>query len=571
LPAGIPNKDHPLKTMQQPRTGFVMQKATHIYRNGSILTMDSRASIVSCIAVAGDLILAVGSESDVAAYAAPQTEIIDLGGKFMMPGFYDCHSHFMRAGMYARFYLDMNSAPIGTVRDMNDIRARIRDKASSLAPGEWILCAGYDDTAIREKRHFTLSELDAMAPDHPLFLRHISGHLALCNSRAFAMAGITGNTPCPSGGIFRRDENGRLTGLVEEPAAMEMILDAAPAMTDDKWLASVARATEDYIAKGVTTAHDGGVTTAMWNSYFLAHERGLLKNRVQLLPRHGSFDFRLAPTTKAGTQLTRDRLLSLGAVKLFQDGSIQGYTGYLSTPYHKIIGTDFPDGAFWRGYPIHSQQEFIDLVTAYHRAGWQVAVHGNGDNGIDDILTAYEEAQKTFPRADARHIIIHCQTAREDQLDRISRLGVIPSFFVVHTYYWGDRHRDIFLGEERAARINPLHSALKRHIRFTNHNDTAVTPMDPLLSVWSAANRKTSTGKILGQNQTIPVLDALRSITIWGAYQFHEEHIKGSLEPGKIADMVVLNKNPLEVNKDEIKDISVIDTIVGNNVVYGSF
>ncbi|NLW80911.1 MAG: amidohydrolase [Desulfovibrionales bacterium] len=547
-----------------------MPKATHIYHNGVILTMDSRASIVTCLAVANDTILAVGSETEVAPFADEETVLINLQGQFMMPGFYDCHSHFMRAGMYAEFYLDVNAHPIGSVREMNDIRRLVRDRAVTLSPGSWILCAGYDDTAMQEARHFTLAELDAMAPDHPLFLRHISGHLALCNSKAFAAAGITGETLNPPGGLFRHDADGHLTGLVEEPAAMEMLLEAAPAMTDEKWRTSVIRATNDYIAKGVTTAHDGGVTTSMWKNYMAAHKEGLLKNRVQLLPRHGGFDFRLAPTTKCGTPLTKDNQLTLGAVKLFQDGSIQGYTGYLSTPYHKVIENCFPDGPLWRGYPIYPLHEVVDLVTAYHRAGWQVAVHGNGDNGIGDILTAFEEAQKAYPRADARHIIIHCQTVREDQLDSISRLGAVPSFFVVHTYYWGDRHRDIFLGEERAARINPLHSALKRRIRFTNHNDTAVTPMDPILSVWSAVTRKTSSGKTLGQQQRIPVLDALRSVTTWGAYQFHEEHLKGSLEPGKLADMVVLDKNPLEIEPESIRDICVLATIVGNNLVYGS-
>ena len=158
---------------------------------------------------------------------------------------------------------------------------------------------------------------------------------------------------------------------------------------------------------------------------------------------------------------------------------------------------------------------------------------------------------------------------REDQLDRIKRLGIVPSFFVVHTYYWGDRHRDIFLGPDRAPRINPLRSALKRRIIFTNHNDTSVTPIDPLLSVWSAVTRITSSGKVLGEDQTISVQDALRSVTIWGAYQFHEEHYKGSLEPGKLADMVILSENPLTIDSKYIRDIPILSTIVGNQVVFG--
>ena len=349
---------------------------------------------------------------------------------------------------------------------------------------------------------------------------------------------------------------------------MEMVLAASPQMTEEKWLGAVERATDDYVAKGVTTAHDGGVTTAMWKNYMTAHKRGMLKNRVQLLPKHGWFDFSLAPTVQCGTPLTKDGLLSMGAVKLFQDGSLQGYTGYLSNPYHSLPDA-ISDGS-WRGYPIYNPRELVNIVTRYHEEGWQVAIHGNGDAGIEDILNAFEEAQKAYPRANARHIIIHCQTVREDQLDRIERLGVVPSFFTVHTYYWGDRHRDIFLGKARAARIDPLRSALKRGIPFTSHNDTSVTPMDPLLSVWSAVNRLTGSGKVLGEDQTVSVLDALKSVTIWGAYQFHEERMKGSLEPGKLADMVILGENPLEIAPERIRDIPVLATLVGNRLVYGS-
>ena len=349
---------------------------------------------------------------------------------------------------------------------------------------------------------------------------------------------------------------------------MDRVLEAAPAMTGELWLISARRACEDYLAKGVTTAHDGGVTTAMWHNYFKAHAAGIIRNRVQLLPKHGLFDFSLAPRDPApGGWLTGDGKLSLGAVKLFQDGSIQGYTGYLSNPYHKLLDAGLPGQ--WRGYAIHTRAALAELITGYHKKGWQVAVHANGDAAIDDVLEAYEQAQKALPYVNRRHIIIHCQTAREDQLDRIRRLGVVPSFFVVHTYYWGDRHHEIFLGPDRAGRINPLRSALERRIPFTNHNDSAVTPMDPLLSVWAAVNRRTASGRVLGEEQTIPVLEALRSVTTWGARQFHEERLKGSLEPGKLADMTILAENPLAVAPRRLRDISVVGVLVGNELMFG--
>ena len=290
---------------------------------------------------------------------------------------------------------------------------------------------------------------------------------------------------------------------------------------------------------------------------------------LAVLPGLGCCDLNQFTSHASGTPLTADRKISLGAVKHLVDGSLQCYTGCLSNPYHKII-YDLPDGPMWRGYPMEPEQQFIEKVVGLHRQGWQLAIHGNGDDAIQMILNAYEEAQKRYPRADARHIIIHCQTVREDQLDRIKRLGVVPSFFVVHTYFWGDRHYEMFLGQDRAERISPLRSALKRGIPFSNHNDTFVTPIDPLLSVWSAVNRLTSSGQVLGEEYTISVMDALRSVTSWAAYQACEERIKGSLEPGKLADFVILEANPLTVAKETIKDIGISATIVGDEVVYGS-
>ncbi len=532
--------------------------------------MDSRRSVVSALAVHGDRILGVGTKEELEPFISPDTKRIDLAGKTMMPGFYDCHSHFIRAGMYYGLYLNAFARPLGDLQNLDELAARIKEKAAATPKGEWILCAGYDDTALADRRHFTLAELDAMAPDHPLFLRHISGHSALCNSMALKTCGIGPKSVAPAGGLFKLDGDGNLTGLVEEPAAMDYVLKFAPQMTPELWLKSAEAASSAYLKKGVATAHEGGVTTEIWNNYFNAHAAVIIKNRIQLLPRHGSFDFSLIKGPhEPGRWLTDDGKLVLGPVKLFQDGSIQGYTGYLCNPYHEVLDTNLPE--YWRGYPIHTPTDLAAIVKKYHLDGWQIAIHANGDNAIDDVLDAYESALRAWPDHQRRHIVIHAQTARDDQIARMARLGVIPSFFVVHTYYWGDRHAGIFLGPERAARISPLASALRAGIPFTNHNDTAVTPIDPLLSVWSAVNRITSCGQVLGPQQRIPVWDALCSITIWGAVQFHEEKIKGSLEPGKLADMTILAENPLSVPSEHIRDIQVSGVIVANDLVYGEY
>jgi predicted amidohydrolase YtcJ len=254
----------------------------------------------------------------------------------------------------------------------------------------------------------------------------------------------------------------------------------------------------------------------------------------------------------------------VGALKAWQDGSIQGFTGYLTQPYYLQ-----PAGKTnYVGYAVRSREELARLVLKYHRTGYQLAIHGNGDAAIDDILEAYAAAQRDFPRSDTRHRIEHCQMAREDQLDRMKALGVTPSFFVGHVYYWGDRHRDIFLGPGRADRISPLRSAVDRGLRFTIHNDTPVTPVDPLLLVWAAVTRTTRNGQVLGPEQRVTVEQALRAVTSDAAWQNFDEQSKGSIEPGKLADFVILEANPLTAAPAHLKDIAVLETIIGGQSVY---
>jgi predicted amidohydrolase YtcJ len=255
----------------------------------------------------------------------------------------------------------------------------------------------------------------------------------------------------------------------------------------------------------------------------------------------------------------------VGGVKEFADGSIQGYTGYLSEPYHVI-----PEGlpADYRGFPHYTRDALAEKILEIHAAGRQAIVHGNGDAAIDDILYGFRQAQEAFPREDTRHVINHAQMAREDQLDEMKELGVIPSFFVLHTYYWGDRHRDIFMGPERAARMSPTQSAEARGIRYTIHTDTPIVPMEPMRLIWSAVNRVSTSGAVIGANQAVSPIEALRATTIDAAHMNFEEDIKGSIEVGKLADLVVLSDNPLEVDRMAIKDITVEKTIVGGEVVY---
>ena len=246
-----------------------------------------------------------------------------------------------------------------------------------------------------------------------------------------------------------------------------------------------------------------------------------------------------------------DEYLKLGAIKIIQDGSNQGYTGHFTEPYH----TPFKGDPDYRGYPRRSREDLTTMVKELHEAGYQIAIHANGDAGIDDVLHAFREAQRDFPREDARHRIEHCQMVRKDQLDAIAELNLSPSFFVGHVYYWGDRHRDIFMGPERAAGISALRSSIDRGIRFTVHDDTPVIPVNPLQLVWVGVNRLTKTDQVLGPDERITPLEALRTVTIDAAWQNFEEDIKGSIAPGKLADLVSLDGNPLTVDPTAIREL----------------
>jgi len=516
-----------------------------VYAGGPILTLDARDRIVESIGVEGDRIAVVGSRALVEEWADDDTRVVDLQGRALLPGFIDAHGHFPGAGLYA-VNANLNSPPIGDVERIHQLQERLADLAATTSSGDWVVGFGYDDTLLAEKRHPTREDLDAVSSEHPIAIVHVSGHLGVLNSRALEEAGISSASPDPEGGIIRRAPDGSPNGVLEETALEPIQASLLQPSLTDTW-AIVNQASDLYLASGTTTAQNG---------YAAGNHIGPLSwlQRLGIIPLHLVFwpglewaDEQPSPTT----------------VKIVADGSIQGYTGYLSQPYHVPPGDD----PAYRGYPRFTRDDLISEVERLHAAGWQVAVHGNGDAAIDDILDAFESAQRKHPREDTRHIIIHAQMARDDQLDRMRALGVIPSFFSLHTYYWGDRHRDLFMGPERAARMSPARSAVDRGMRFTIHCDSPVVPMEPLRLVWSAVNRRSASGAEIGPDQRITPMQALRAVTIDAAYQHFEDDDRGSLEPGKLADLVVLSRSPLE-DPATIDQIEVLETIVGGETAW---
>ena len=535
--------------------------ADKIFLHGGVITMDAQKDIVEAVAVRAGKILLAGTETEVKKLAGPKTQIIDLHGGVLLPGFYAAHDHFPSVGMEKLYDVNLNSPPMGKIRNIPDIIAALRVKAVQTPAGQWIEGDEYDDTLLAEKRHPTRYDLDQVSTNHPIWIVHTSGHLAVANSLALQLAGITRDTPQPAGGVIRKDPvTGEPTGVIEE--RLGLISVHIPAETTEQHLKAIQVCDREYLSQGVTTTVIAGTSASVVRDLVEALSASLLHLRIHVMLVGGPS---VPDTVAEAKRLSPDPdRINLGTVKLFQDGSLQGYTGFLTEPYYR----QRPGHTNDCGYARRSRAALVDLVKKYHRAGYQVAIHGNGDAAIDDILAAYAAAQQDLPNPDSRDRIEHSQTARPDQLLRMKQLGVTPSFFVAHVYYWGDRHRDIFLGPERAAHISPLATALADGLHFTLHNDTPVTPVNPLQLVWSAVNRVTTSGQVLGPDERIGAYDALRAVTADAAWQNFEEAKKGTIEPGKFADFVVLAENPLTVPPMHIKDIRIVETIVGGDIVY---
>ncbi|MEZ5824445.1 MAG: amidohydrolase [Geminicoccaceae bacterium] len=537
--------------------------ATQILAGGPILTMDAAGSQVEAVALSGNMILAAGRRAEVEALATEQTERIDLRGRTLLPGLIDPHGHFPLSGTFALHRVDLSAPPIGDCRRLADVFERIADRASKTPKGQWVLGVCLDDTTLEERRFPTREELDAISKEHPIFLNHMCAHSGVANSAALALAGIDRDTPQPQGGHIQMDPvTGEPNGILEEPAAMGICGRESFSVRAEQFEECLAWSADEYASHGVTTAQNAMCDEHLLSVFTSAAIMGKPKIRVVGLPV-ASLEPRILDGEIDITVPDRRRM-HFGPRKLFSDGSIQISTAYLSQPYH----TPFRGDAGHRGYPVYPRDELVEHICRLHEADHQIHIHANGDAAADDVLHAFREAQERCPREDHRHTIIHGQTLRSDQLDLMAELGVSVSFFSYHVYVWGDRHRDLFLGPERAGRINPAAEALSKGIRFTIHNDTPVTPMRPLPLVWCAVNRLTSSGKVLGADQRIDVMQALRCHTIDAAWQVGLENEIGSIEPGKRADLTLLDKNPLD-HPETIKDISVAATICDGRLVHG--
>jgi predicted amidohydrolase YtcJ len=554
-------------------------KSTMIYTGGDIVTMDDARPQAEALAVKDGKILAVGNFSEVKKAAGEEAKVVQLDGKTLMPSFIDAHGHFMNAPRLVT-WANVNIPPVGPIESIPDIIRVLEAHVEKWnpAPGEWIIGYGYDDQGLAEGRHLTRDDLDPHFPDNPILLIHVSNHGCVMNSKGFEFFDITAETPTPEGGVILRKEGSQEPeGLLMEMAFMP-VFGQLPQPTEEELLELLKPAQEIYAAKGVTTITEGA--THAHELKFLrkaaAQKRLYLDVISQPLAMGGELFRAFAeyivvgddqepqivgnPEIEFGTYQDR---LKLNGIKIVLDGSPQGKTAFWTEP----LLTPGPNGEEnWRGEPLLPPEIVYETYKSASERHIPVFAHANGDAAIDMVIEAAEAAGVTAGD-NSRNVVVHSNLMRPDQLDDYARLGLLPSFFTVHSFFWGDTHLKN-LGEERAFFLSPLKSAQEKGVLFTNHNDFSVTPMDPMFMVWTAVHRISRNGVVIGPDQRVDVWTALKAITINAAYQYFEEDIKGSLEVGKLADMVVLSENPLTVDPMKIRDITIEETIKEGQSVY---
>lgn len=540
-----------------------------VYSGGPIITVDDQQPEAESVAVQDGLIVAVGPEAAVLAAVGADAKRVDLGGNTLVPGLIDAHGHITFTAMNMAS-VNLSSPPVGPAETVDDIVKILSGRLGDASASGWLTGWGYDDSLLADKRHPTREDLDQVSTDVPIVLRHVSGHLTSCNSKCLEMAGIDKDTPDPKGGIIRRDASGRPDGVLEE-TAMWMVFALLPPVTPEQLLALLGP-TQDYYAKhGITTVQDGALGPNELAILRRAAAEQLLYLDVNAFPYvqveadMGADVDNASPDYGYGTNY--DNRLRVAGIKLVLDGSPQGKTAWMTKPYlHPPHG----QGEDYVGYPTLEDEEVVNYITDAYKEGVPVQAHANGDAAADQLINAVRAANDLVGAEKRRTVMIHAQTLREDQQDAMHELGMIPSYFSAHTFYWGDWHRDSVFGVERASRISPLKTSVDRGMVFTTHNDTPIVPPDMMRLLWASVNRVTRSGKVLGEAQRIDPLNALKSITIHAAYQYFEEDSKGSIEVGKRADLTILSANPLAVERMSIKDITVLETIKDGTTVYTS-
>ena len=490
-----------------------------------------------------------------------QGKHINFGNQAILPGFIDAHGHASYLA-FATQVANIASPPVGNINNIKELQTELKKfiTDSNLKPGEWVMGLGYDDSLLAEQRHPTKDDLDEVSTEHPIYLIHVSAHLGAANSLGLSLANISAETQDPPGGKIRRYENSsEPNGVFEETAAYPLQQLAMSAYKDP--IGSVKKAMDIYARNGITTAQDGASSPETISLMQAADAQGMINLDIISYPIGQNGLDKNLDSINFGNYEGR---LKIGGIKLILDGSPQGKTAYLTEPYYKPPHSESDS---YKGYPLIPQLEVSKWVKKYADLNIPIMAHANGDAAADMLIKAVKDADIN---SDHRTIMIHAQTVREDQLDQMKELKIIPSYFSTHTFYWGDWHRDSVFGKDRAIRISPTKSTLNRNMPFTVHNDAPVVPPDMIRLLWSTTNRKTRSGKVLGEEQKISTYSALEAMTINAAYQHFEDDIKGSIEVGKLADLVVLSEDPLSIDTKNLLEVNVVATFSRGVEVFNS-
>ena len=538
------------------------ETADAVYRNGIILTINDKQPVAEAVAVKDGRILAVGAEADVLGTAGENTRKIDLGGKTMLPGFVDSHGHAFMVGLQAST-ANLLPPPDGNGKDIASLQALLSDWAANnqdaVKKVGWIAGFGYDDSQLAEQRHPTRDELDKVSADLPVIIIHQSGHLGVANSKALEIAGVTAETEDPKGGVFRRREGSREpNGVMEEYAFFYLLGNLAANFDDSVNEVLVKRGTELVASFGYTTAQEGRAMGPGLEAMKRVADQGDL--RIDLVAYPDILEVEDIRPAMAYTNRYR-----VGGAKLTIDGSPQGKTAWLSAPYFVPPEGQTKDYA---GYAAISEETTNDAVEKAFANGWQILVHANGDAASDRFIEAVRLAKAKYPDVENRPVLIHGQVLREEQVDQLKELGIFPSLFPMHTFYWGDWHRKSVLGPERAENISPTGWVLERDMMFGSHHDAPVALPDSMRVLSATVTRTSRTGRVLGPEHRVPVETALKALTIWPAWQHFEEDAKGSIEVGKLADFVILSDNPVTVPPEQLADLKVLETIKEGATIY---
>lgn len=548
--------------VQKRKACWLPQEASAdlILWGGKIITVDPKKPAARAVAIRDGRFLKVGSNEEVKALAGRKTRRIDLRGRTVTPGFIDSHQHLSQ---YGTDLLQIDCSP-KRCKNIGDIQKAVLREVQRKPAGEWVRGVAYDDTKTQEAKVLTRWDLDEVAREHPVLIQQISGHWGVANSKALEIGGIREDSPDPKGGAYGRDPSmGRLNGILYEQAEFAFVFEGTtgqppiiPPFSLKDRLRGMRLAANRYLASGITSVHDALVTAKTLETYQEALKAGDLKLRVYML-----ISIEYLPQLRALNLKTGfgNEWLKVGGVKILADGAIAGRTAYLYEPY---VGSED------RGIlAVESEAALHEWVRQGHSAGFQVCVHANGDRVIDMALDGFEKALAELPRKDHRHRLEHCTVVNPEILKRIKKLKMLVTPFGSYIYHHGEKMIPHY-GAGRLEMMFAHRSFLDYGIAVSGASDSPCGPYEPLLAIQSCVTRTSSAGESLGSRQRITVEEAISLYTQASAYASFEESLKGSISPGKLADLVVLGEDPGRVDPDEIKDIPVEMTVLGGEIKY---